>query len=513
MFWNGTSWTEEPAQATRSPQPSSKPARRRFRDWAATGVMGLALIGLIIPIFGASANDAKVPTTLKPWVSGYATKAYQESSGRIHYKGGTWTVVRHPSYAGGLARAALTRGSIASITFDGTGIAWIGPVGPTRGKANVYLDGKLVKVVNTHASRYEPTNVLYKATFDKPGHHRLTISVNGTSGHPTVAIDQFVVRVHSPRPSTPMRSQRAARRAAPASRVRSRRRRPLPPRHPPPHLPPKPRPRRPSRPRLRRPPRPRLRRPTRPPPRRRSRPPPRRRSRPPPRHRSRPRGDAGPGVGHHHRHRRLGRDLDRRDDPLDRQRGRDRTGGLRHHHRLRQQVRSGDVACLQHTRPDHRGPDRRHHLPLPRSLDDSVRCRARLRRSGLHHRGRGRQAGHDPRPDPHPPPPRPLSSAPTAVPTPTPTAVPTTAPTAAPTPTPPPSSLNRPFAAPVTSRTVNVPSSIDASGSSDAGPALNSFIAGVPDGSVITFPTNGVYKVSQGLYMRGRSNLVFQGTG
>ena len=39
-----------------------------------------------------------------------------------------------------------------------------------------------------------PTKVLYKTTFAKLGHHDLTISVNGTRDHPTVAIDEFVVR-------------------------------------------------------------------------------------------------------------------------------------------------------------------------------------------------------------------------------------------------------------------------------------------------------------------------------
>ena len=59
MFWNGTSWQDEPGQATRRPQPSSPSHRRRFRDWAATGVMGLALIGLIIPVFGSVGQDQR----------------------------------------------------------------------------------------------------------------------------------------------------------------------------------------------------------------------------------------------------------------------------------------------------------------------------------------------------------------------------------------------------------------------------------------------------------------------
>lgn len=73
--------------------------------------------------------------------------------------------------------------------------------------------------------------------------------------------------------------------------------------------------------------------------------------------------------------------------------------------------------------------------------------------------------------------------------------------------------LVRPFASPATSRTVTVPSSIDATGSSDVTSALASFVEGVPDGSVIVFPANGTYRVTQGIYLRGRSDLVFEGNG
>ena len=86
------------------------------------------------------------------------------------------------------------------------------------------------------------------------------------------------------------------------------------------------------------------------------------------------------------------------------------------------------------------------------------------------------------------------------------------APTPAPTFTPPPSG-NRPFAAPATTRVVNVPSSIDATGATDVGSALQSFINGQPDGSVITFPVNGVYQLSTGIRLDSRHNLVFDGRG
>ena len=82
-----------------------------------------------------------------------------------------------------------------------------------------------------------------------------------------------------------------------------------------------------------------------------------------------------------------------------------------------------------------------------------------------------------------------------------------------PTPAPVPISGSRPFAAPVTTRTVNVPTTIDATGASDASAALLSFINGVPDGSVIVFKAGGVYRLDRGIRVSDRHNLVFEGNG
>jgi len=65
----------------------------------------------------------------------------------------------------------------------------------------------------------------------------------------------------------------------------------------------------------------------------------------------------------------------------------------------------------------------------------------------------------------------------------------------------------------VTSATYNVPASIDASGSSDASAELIAFIKGVPNGSVISFPGSGVYRIDKGLLLAGRKNLVLDGNG
>jgi hypothetical protein len=86
---------------------------------------------------------------------------------------------------------------------------------------------------------------------------------------------------------------------------------------------------------------------------------------------------------------------------------------------------------------------------------------------------------------------------------------------AVPTPTldPAPPSGSRPFAAPVTTATYSVPSSIDASGASDVSAALNAFIKSVPDGSTIVFRAGGTYRLDQGLALYNRHDLVFEGNG
>lgn len=90
------------------------------------------------------------------------------------------------------------------------------------------------------------------------------------------------------------------------------------------------------------------------------------------------------------------------------------------------------------------------------------------------------------------------------------TPIPTPVPTPIPTPTP---STTGPFAAPVTSRTVTVPTTIDSTGATNAGAALQTFINGVPDGSVIVFKAGGIYRLDRGIFLVNRHHLVFDGNG
>jgi hypothetical protein len=122
-----------------------------------------------------------------------STSTYQETSSLIAYSG-PWGRATNSGYSGGAVRYSNTRGASAALTFSGTYIAWVGPTGPTRGQAKLYLNGRYIRTVNMYSSQFAASRVLYSATFATQTPRRLAIVVSGTSGHPTVAIDRFVVR-------------------------------------------------------------------------------------------------------------------------------------------------------------------------------------------------------------------------------------------------------------------------------------------------------------------------------
>ena len=117
---------------------------------------------------------------------------YSEKSSRIAYTG-TWRTASHTDYRGDSVRQAVNRGQTATFTFSGSKVAWNGPKGPTRGKAQVWIDGVHVKTVDLYASRFAARNRLYTRSFSGSGPHTLMITVLGTSGRPVVAIDEFIV--------------------------------------------------------------------------------------------------------------------------------------------------------------------------------------------------------------------------------------------------------------------------------------------------------------------------------
>lgn len=114
-----------------------------------------------------------------------------DASAAITWKG-RWSAAKFKSYLGGKLHWTKAKGATATLRFTGTSVAWVGPVGATRGKALVYLDGKRVATVDLRSVKFHPRKILYAASV-KNGTHTLVIKALGTAGRPTVAVDAIYV--------------------------------------------------------------------------------------------------------------------------------------------------------------------------------------------------------------------------------------------------------------------------------------------------------------------------------
>ena len=126
------------------------------------------------------------------WATGSDTVLARRQQTAGSYAGSGWLTAGASVYLGGSAKASRAARAGVTFSFSGTSVAWIGPVGPTRGRASVYVDGRLVTTVNLYRSTFQPRQVLF-ATRVAAGSHTLTIRVAGTAGHPWVAVDAFAV--------------------------------------------------------------------------------------------------------------------------------------------------------------------------------------------------------------------------------------------------------------------------------------------------------------------------------
>jgi hypothetical protein len=122
-----------------------------------------------------------------------ALRLVADRSAAIDYDG-RWQTARHGGYRGGTVRYATGRGASATLTFTGRGVTWYGPTGPTRGKAKVYVDGRLVETVDLRRATFHARAAIFSKRWSTAKRHTIRIVVLGTSGRSMVAIDGFGIR-------------------------------------------------------------------------------------------------------------------------------------------------------------------------------------------------------------------------------------------------------------------------------------------------------------------------------
>jgi GH25 family lysozyme M1 (1,4-beta-N-acetylmuramidase) len=115
----------------------------------------------------------------------------QQSSGSVTY-GGTWHTWSVSSASGGSDKYATAKGAWAKLTFTGSSVAWVAATGPTRGSADVYVDGVYKGAVSLYASAYHPRQIVFAYSWATNGTHSIKLVNRATSGHPRIDLDAFI---------------------------------------------------------------------------------------------------------------------------------------------------------------------------------------------------------------------------------------------------------------------------------------------------------------------------------
>jgi hypothetical protein len=117
---------------------------------------------------------------------------YEETSTHIAYSG-TWKSAASSSASGGKTRYATSSTARASITFTGTGFAWVAPKSASRGLADVWIDGLSAAEVNTYRSSGLSKVIVYSIRWSTSGTHTIQIRNLASAGHGRIDIDAFLV--------------------------------------------------------------------------------------------------------------------------------------------------------------------------------------------------------------------------------------------------------------------------------------------------------------------------------
>jgi hypothetical protein len=116
-----------------------------------------------------------------------------EPSARTVDLSGNWDVIPFGAYSKGVALSTDDAG--ARLTWRGSArsIAIIGPVGATRGRMTIAVDGRRKDTVDLFASSYHPRVLLSTVQLGGAEEHSLRITAGTVNGRRTVAVDDIVV--------------------------------------------------------------------------------------------------------------------------------------------------------------------------------------------------------------------------------------------------------------------------------------------------------------------------------
>jgi hypothetical protein len=117
---------------------------------------------------------------------------YSENSSLIQYYG-TWTSAASATADGGKTRYTTSTAGRATIRFAGTAFAWVAPMSPTRGRADVYVDGDFAGEVDTYKSTAASRVVVFTIRWATAGTHTVQIRNMPAGSRKRIDVDTFIV--------------------------------------------------------------------------------------------------------------------------------------------------------------------------------------------------------------------------------------------------------------------------------------------------------------------------------
>ena len=132
----------------------------------------------------AGGGPAQFPPKVTP-------RAVQGSGTGLAY-GKTWPTQTSSSFLGGSTRYATAAGATFTYSFTGRAVGFVTTKATNRGKAEVWVDGVKVAVLDLRASTTQYRQLVWQRAWTTSAAHVVRIKVLGTAGRPRVDADAFV---------------------------------------------------------------------------------------------------------------------------------------------------------------------------------------------------------------------------------------------------------------------------------------------------------------------------------
>jgi hypothetical protein len=163
--------------------------------WTAAGSFrGLATGAIRTVTFGHTyqyrVRALDVAGNWSDWATGRAAQVglVQDNNTSVTYRYG-WTRFQTSTASGGTTTFSTTTGAYARLRVTSRQIAILAPVGPNRGRAHLYIDGRIVTSIDLYAPSGASRRVVWAGKVRASATRSVQIRVAGTPGHPRVELD------------------------------------------------------------------------------------------------------------------------------------------------------------------------------------------------------------------------------------------------------------------------------------------------------------------------------------